>query len=278
MTRRFVTDPKRTARRVRRLRRYTDAEVFGDHGFVCTSADECRASVFNKKAGASCCYWEGQLSYVGRHYDVSERGLPLRVLIIAMDTGRPPAHVTLGDRRSQVATSAGKAYSSRNPHMRGTTSALRVVFGGKPGADRDGEHLNVGGSRPVHVFDAYAMANLRLCSATDGTSSRSVGTKTMSRNCLRHLAATITILEPTVCIAQGINVRKRLEPILDVETTVSSQLSQVRLAGQSCLLASFTHPSVPNGWQHWGRLTSVPYLTDVVVPTLRLARTRLSRA
>ena len=55
-------------------------------------------------------------------------------------------------------------------------------------------------SEPVHLFDCYAMANIRLCSATLAGTSTSKGTAVMSRNCLRHLAATIAILAPTVVI------------------------------------------------------------------------------
>src|SRR5579872_4478495 len=59
---------------------------------------------------------------------------------------------------------------------------------------------------PIHLHDAFAMANLRLCSlAAAGKKSRA--TPTVSRNCAPDLRATIGILEPTLVISQGKDLR-----------------------------------------------------------------------
>lgn len=121
----------------------------------------------------------------------------------------------------------------------------------------------------MHLFDAYAMANLRLCSATaDG--ERSLSNATMSRNCLPHLAATIKILEPTLCIVQGVQVNKVLTELMSRRRQVAPHLEQARIAGVETLVAAFTNPSA-RGIYRWGRLNGVPYLYETVAPTLRVA-------
>jgi hypothetical protein len=53
-------------------------------------------------------------------------------------------------------------------------NALRAAVGRTPAADRAGELLDLAGrDDPVHLFDAYAMTNLRLCSAFRAGSTES---------------------------------------------------------------------------------------------------------
>lgn len=216
---------------------------------------------------------EGQLSHVGDHYDLISDGSPLRILVIAMETGRDDVGVTLETRRLQLATSAALEFRSRNPHMRGTTSALRAAVGRRPGDDRAGELIALPAEpSPVHVFDCYAMANIRLCSATVAGTSSSKGTSIMSRNCLRHLLSTIQILEPTMVIVQGLPVAGALGPIVTTRTRLSDELSLASIGGVDVALACFTHPSAKSLHQHWGRLTSAEYLWRVVTPTIVRAR------
>lgn len=192
----FTSDPVATAVRVKALRRYLDGNVLDpSRRCVCRNLDRCRRSALFDQHGVrrtEGVFSDGQLSHLGHHYDLRHNGAELRVLVVAMDTGRTRRGVTLEDRRSEVLRLAD---GKRNPHMIGVLHALRLAIGREPGRDRDGEYLRLKGGRSrVHLFDAYAMANLRLCSATDGTSTKSLGTATMSRNCLPHLAATIKIL------------------------------------------------------------------------------------
>jgi hypothetical protein len=124
-----------------------------------------------------------------------------------METGREDVGVILDERRLQLAKSAALPFSSRNPHMRGTTRLLRAAIGRPPADDRPGELIAMPNEpEAVHLLDCYAMANIRSCSATVTGTSSSKGTPTMSRNCLRHMAATIEILEPTLIIVQGAKV------------------------------------------------------------------------
>jgi hypothetical protein len=275
----FESDRATTQARIEILRDYMDHHVFGQGGFVCGSAAACRRSVMVDSSGrprTDRCFSEGQLSHVGHHYDLIENGLPLRILIVAMETGREDVGVTLDDRRMQLGRSAALAFGRRNPHMRGTTSALRVAVGRQPAGDRTGELIDIPTEpAPVHLFDCYAMANIRLCSATVNGTSASKGNRTMSRNCLRHLAATVQILEPTLVIVQGVPVANDLAPIVTTRERVRDELRLVTIAGVDAVLACFTHPSAKSLHQHWGRLSSADYLWDTVTPTIALARRHL---
>ncbi|WP_146017397.1 hypothetical protein [Verrucosispora sp. ts21] len=273
---RLVSDPATTAHRIEKLRRYLTANVLAPSGAcVCRSLDQCRRSALRHPAGAprpNAAFAAGQLSHVGHHYDLRIGDRPLRILVIAMETGRPRESVNLDERRAEVMASAALAFPSRNPHMRGVASALRLAVGRNPGPDRDGELLRLPTPpRSVHLFDAFAMANLRLCSATVAGSTKSLGNSTMSRNCLPHLSATVRILEPTLCIVQGAEVCSSLTEVMRNRHRLGSHLERARIAGVDTLVAAFTHPSAMRLIHHWGRLTSAPYLHGTVVPTLRAA-------
>ncbi|MGC4763559.1 hypothetical protein ACLQ20_11965 [Micromonospora sp. DT46] len=124
----------------------------------------------------------------------------------------------------------------------------------------------------MHLFDAYAMANMRLCSAVVSGTTKSLGNATMSRNCAPHMAATIAILQPTLCIVQGVEVHKSLTAIMSRRREITPYLVRARIAGVDTLVDAFTHPSAMRLTDHWGRLTSVPYLHGTVAPTIRTAR------
>ena len=86
---------------------------------------------------------------------------PLRVVILAQDDGGRDEFNSLDDRTkalrataempfSKKTKDAPKSEQSRNPHMKGTTSALRIVFGAELGTDHDGEMIDVNGER-IHI-------------------------------------------------------------------------------------------------------------------------------
>ncbi|HSH59275.1 MAG TPA: hypothetical protein VK988_06465 [Acidimicrobiales bacterium] len=270
----FTSDTAKTSDRFDQLRRYMDRHVFGERGFVCRYAEQCSRSALHDRWGRprdDRSFTPGQLSHIGRHYDLAEGGRSLRTLVIAMETGGSDGKISLEKRRGQLEASAAKPYSARNPHMRGTVSALRIVAGHKPGSDPAGEWLQIGNEQ-VHVFDAYAMANVRLCSATVKGTTESRATRTMTENCLGHLVETVRVLEPRLCIVQGIPVAAALGNVSTELERFSPNLARVRLGGDEVLLATFSHPSAKRTEYHWGRLTTVPYLHEVVVPALRDAR------
>lgn len=167
-----------------------------------------------------------------------------------MDTGRRAGGVTMDARRTQIADSAALSFNGRNPHMRGTTLALRAWFGREEWDERANEFLCLGG-RGVHLFDAYGMADVRLCSAVRPGSTKSWGTSTMSRNCLRHLSATVDALEPQLVVLQGTRIRESVAPLIGRSEAVMPKLERVELAAVSVLVASCKHHSYPRRIGNW---------------------------
>ena len=266
------SEPARTAERIRLLDDYMASHVIDDRHFVCSSARACMAS----HAGQ---FFEGQLHHVGTHYDLMMDDRPLRIAVVGQEYGNGPAFVSREDRTRDVVivTGYGKRFRSdgtheaRNPHMRGTTSLLRLLFGRQPGTDYTGELLNLDGKQ-VHLFEAFALTNFLLCSAIDagqGTvgSKRGKSTSTIQKNCTRHFREVLRILEPTVVIAQGKGVRTWLNAALSGVSPVTTNLEQAEVHGHNFLLATFSHPSVPSG-ENWGSDERRPYLMNVVAPTV----------
>ena len=95
-----------------------------------------------------------------------------------------------------------QGYEVRNPHMKGTTSALRLIFGIPLGTDHNSEFLLIEGKR-VHIFDAFALVNYLLCSAVPEGTRNGKATPTMMSNCHGHFRMVMNILEPSVIIVQG---------------------------------------------------------------------------
>jgi hypothetical protein len=269
MTVSYRVDIARTRERIKKLRAYMDTSVLGPDGFVCPHFKECRTSA--RKDGAT--FAEGQLSHVGKHYDLFIGDQPLRVMVVGQEYGASRPLIDLDERYHQI-TRSGRflryktdgVHPERNPHMRGTTSALRVLFGNPLGTDYEGEFIATADG-PVHVFDAMALVNRLLCSAHERGSSQGRSTRTMRDNCLEHFEATLAVLEPTVMILQGINVGRWLASTLKARRQIAPSLSELELPSGRTLVCEFTHPSA-RGAQRWGDTMTRPYLTDVVEPTL----------
>ena len=183
--------------------------------FSCTSYEAtCKPSHHSEH------FYPGQLHHIGRHYDLFRNDRPFRLVIVGQDAGST-ARVDLDSRRRDIlATGTDRRFrkegehTSRNRHMRGTTSLLRLIFFGKGlGRDYNGEFLPVG-SEMVHLFDCFSLVNFLLCSAlVTGLEARhgarsSRPTKEMYEQCGRHFRNAIEILEPTHIVVQGPVVRE----------------------------------------------------------------------
>jgi hypothetical protein len=273
----IIADPDRTTRRIEELRAYVQANVLGPTGFCCSHADQCRQSV---RPGDR--FYEGILSHVGRHYDLVIEGKEVRVVVVGQEAGhRPgsklkPEHVTLEQRYRAVHDVSGigrryyaaPPYPGRNPHMRGTTSVLRLLFGGDLAPEWESEFLLAEGGEGFHIFDAFALVNVLLCSAHPPGSSAGSSTEVMQRNCLEHLMATLRILEPTILILQGRGVKAWLRPAIEAEEKLTPTLARLTIAGRTTLAARFSHPAA-HGPLQWGARLDGAYLSDVVEPTVR---------
>jgi hypothetical protein len=249
------------------LERLTDelrGDVLDEQGtFCCRSGPVCRSSV--KTDGFAA----GQMSYVGDHYAPQSGYGPLRILVVSMQVGDDQAPVTMTQRRQQVRTRIPERFGQRNQHMAGVTTALPILFGAEPGSDRDGEFLDTPAG-PVHVLDAYAMANSVLCSRRPGAGREGAPSPTMITNCGRHLRATIEALEPTIIHSQGRaaswSTHQAVERITDDAQQLDEHLSRVRVGSVEAIWCSLRHPS--RNWAQLGR----SYLRDTAAPALRRAR------
>ena len=255
------------ARRYRAdLEAYLHAVVSPDGSFCCAAAAQCRPSVRPGHALA-----EGQLSYVGDGYVVSDGDRELRVLIVSMQVGDAEAPVSMTRRSEQVGVRVPQRPHQRNAHMRGVTYALQVLFGLEPGPGT--ELLDDG----THVLDAYAMANSTLCSylPTGGKSRRGEPTRVMLDRCGAHLRRTVEILRPTIIHTQGRKIsgastHSAFEQIVDEADRLDPWNAVVRIGDVEAAWCSLPHPSTgpPQAWQ-W---TSTPFFNEVVRPSLERAR------
>ena len=283
---RVQVDLVATRRRRARLQRYVLSDLLDErHRFVCEHQAACRASV-----RASDAFREATMTHLGRRYDLLLDGKALRVVVVGQESGLPAAgagvgvgrRVSLAERYAQIYDDAGLSRSyyatplrrGRNPHMRGTTSVLRILFGKDLGSAHQQEYVRPVSGRPFHLFDGFALVNRLLCSAGPAGGSQGRSTPTMRANCLDHFAVTLRILDPTIVVLQGSAVRLWARELLTPDRTYTDTLFSTQLHARRVLVCAFSHPSA-RGPHRWGDDLSSPYLTDVVYPTLRSALRRL---
>jgi len=220
------------------------------------------------------------MSHVGKRYDLRLGDKPLRVVVVGQEAPGERLSMEMRYRAVHDVSGLEKRYykdsehEHRNPHMRGTTSALRVIFGKGLGYDAAGEWVHPQASRPFHIFDGFALVNRLLCFAGPPGTSQGRATKTMLANCREHLSTTLEILEPTILILQGGAAASWTRTALTTTHSYTPHLSEAWLNGNRVLVCEFSHPSArqPN---RWGDRLDSPYLTEVVHKTLRSAVRRL---
>lgn len=267
----FATDPSATGARRSALAAYYEQEVL-DHerDFVCSSFDGCRTSAARSRSA----YNEGQLPHVGEHYDATIDGHPSRVMIVPMETWAPDY------RRQPMASFTAAVHRhaanprGRNPHMRGVMFALQLTFGLPASTARADEYLSTPDG-PVHLYDTYVHHNATLCAAlkTDATgkpTTKSAQTSIMRRNCFRHLATAIEILEPTLVIAQGATVGNALVRTFSIEQWHTETVARCTVRGHRFTWVKLPHPSA-HPPQRWASLKN-SFLHEVVAPSIGLAR------
>ncbi len=275
----FRSEPARTARRVVALDAYFRRAVLDRDTFRCHHAADCRGSHPGR-------FLEGQLHHVGPHYDLTVNGVPRRIVVVGQEYGHGREHVSLRERSDMICGFAHRhrfkkkdGFPARNPHMRGTTSLLRLLFGRGLRTDYAGEFIDLAGES-VHIFEAFALLNFLLCSAVTKPGSAGFrggqpgcSTRVMRTNCAEHVRKALEILEPTVVVAQGRAVRRWLDMVWDAVEPAhrTLPLERVRLGDRSMLLASFAHPSAPTR-DNWGANASQPYLRKTVAPTVAALR------
>lgn len=264
-----------SAARLSALQAYYTQNVLRSGDFICEHAAACRDSY----AG---CFVPAQLNAPGPCYDLTADGTPFRVVIIGQETGTRHAHIGVDQRLQNMRRVAHElryradgVHSARTQHIKGVTSALRLLFGKGLGEAYADEFVHFADGTRHHIFDCFALVNYLLCSAVSTTrSKRGESTATMRRNCNAHFRATLEILEPTVIIAQGKSFWPNVRRTFDRVEEIDANLYRVGLGGCTALAASFTHPSAMHP-HNWGSNTQMPYLLETVVPTIARLREQL---
>jgi hypothetical protein len=194
--------------------------------FCCAYKTECKVSATRRGA----TFVEAQGHALGPHYDLStDKGVPFRVMVVPMEAGgRGAKYRDLAARTAAVRDSGRKAFKDRNPHMQGVTLALQLAFGLPVGSS---EEIDLTNGKSAHLFDAFAMTNLLMCSSVAKKDSQaSKSTKTMLRSCATHLAETVDILKPTLVISQGWGMVDILWETLGVTKPVDVDFGQCYLS------------------------------------------------
>jgi hypothetical protein len=272
----FVADSRTTAVRIARLQAYFEEQVMTTKRFICSAEQKCRES----HRGT---FYAGQLPHVGMHYDLTRNGAPFRIVVVGQEYGHRPELVGLDERRKMIVHESGESrrfYATqdspaRNPHMKGCTSLLRLLFGKDLGSDYYGELVELDGVA-THLFDCFALVNFLLCSAVPTESSHDDvvprggkpgrSTRAMQHNCARHFMAELEILEPTIIVLQGRAVLGWMKAVYD--TVSDDEVQTVQMTGYTSRVLAFTHPSA-YGAANWGRNDRTTYLLKVVAPAIR---------
>lgn len=261
----IISFPERTKARIEQLSAYVAREVLsGDGSFVCRHYQECRNSC------RELCFYEGQLHHVGRHYDLEVDGKPTRIVFVGQEYGHPPSRVNLEERHEMIAEdSRSNGFRGRNPHMKGTTTLLRLLLGREPGIDPEGEQL----LPSVHLFDGFALVNYLLCSAVGRSSRHGLSSQIMRKNCASHFQRSIEILDPTIIVAQGISVRGWIEEPLGLPPWERERgpIEKVSTGTTQATLLTFAHPSA-RGYGMWGNSPTSQYVQEIVVPTIKTCK------
>ncbi|MEZ4710882.1 MAG: hypothetical protein R3A44_27030 [Caldilineaceae bacterium] len=167
---------------------------------------------------------------------------------------------------------AEAGFGARTQHMKGITSALRLLFGCGLGSDYDGEFIELADGGRVHLLHCFALVNYLLCSAhSHQRSKRGESTATMRRNCRAHFRATLEILEPTVLIVGGSTMWPHVQRAFDELKPAEGALFKAYFNGHEALAARFTHPSAMHP-HNWGSNHKMPYLLKTVAPTMARLR------
>ncbi len=213
-----------------------------------------------------------QLPHVGALYDLSHNGHPWRIAVCGQEAGRAKGDGSIAGRAPRMSQwGRDVSFAGRNPHMQGTTSALRLLFGQPLSSEAKDDFIIIDGERR-HLFDAFALINALSCSSTKAAAGKNgKPSREMKRNCIEHLRATIKILRPTVLVVQG-NVAQNM---------LREAFPDMRQAGNAAWIPSLetlvpmlSHPSArpdPRRGDRtrldWADLDS-PYLHEEVAPLL----------
>ena len=253
-----------TKKRFKLISTYLEKNVCKDNKFICPNKTKCRKShqgIFGK----------AQFHHIGKKYDLKMNDKELRIVIVGQEFGCEDNFITLeGNYKGKMENGEELEYKGRNPHMRGTTNVLRLLFGIGLGTDHESEYLTFENGKKHHFFDAFSLINYLLCSAIGNDKSmRGKSNSIMRNNCQIHFKNIINILEPTILIVQSKGYWKWIENSFVNIKSISKKLPLyiAEINGKNVYIASFSHPSCPNKY-NWGNDDHTEYLLNTVKPTV----------
>jgi hypothetical protein len=241
---------------------------FRDNVFGCRHMASCQMSAERK----GHCFNAVQLPHVGELYDLSHEGRPFRIAVCGQEAGGAKGDGSIAGRSSRMSKwGRDKSFSERNPHMQGTTSALRLLFG-LPLSSETRDDLIIVNGEYRHLFDVFALINALTCSSTAAaTGKNGKPTREMKRNCVEHLRATVQILRPTVLVVQG---KVAAEMLKQAFPDMQVRPKGGWIPGTDTFVPFLSHPSArpdprrgDRARLDWADLDS-PYLLDEVAPLL----------
>ena len=269
----IASNPAKTAERVALLEEYAERRLLADEQFLCRHHAQCWGS----RPPPRYEFNEGQLSHIGKHYDLVLDGRETRIVVVGQEYApSDPPLVGLGKRRAQIEAAGHRGWRGRNVHMRGTTSILRCLLGREPGTDTAGEQL-FPDPPGAHLFDGFALVNRLLCSAISVELGKGRSSGVMRRNCSRHFVATLEILEPTILVIQGKGVRSWITGDgIGLPPPRSVLVERAEIGETEADVLTFVHPSARGSDGGWGRSHQSNYLGETVIPSIREWRGRLT--
>jgi len=261
---------KQTQKRREKVKAYLEKYVMTDN-FFCKMYNQCKSS-------HNGVFYEGQLHHIGKFYDLVYLQKPFKIIIVGQEYGAKPAMVKLEKRYEDIMYAAYKKrfkaennFESRNPHMRGTTSVLKVLFGLPLSSIYEDEFVLINNTRQ-HIFDSFSLVNYLLCSAIPfEENKKGKSTIEMKRNCRTHFRNVIEILEPDIIIVQGKTFFPWISKSFNSSKRITENLYKLRIGNKESLVASFSHPSA-HCPHNWGVNEKTPYLLNTVLPTISKIR------
>jgi hypothetical protein len=234
----------------------------------CGNLEACRLSALRK----GHCFSAVQLPHVGAAYDLIRDGRPWRIAVCGQEAGGAKDDTSIIARSPRVSHwGRTVSFAGRNPHMQGTTNALRLLFGLPLSAAHRDDNIVIDG-QTRHIFDAFALINALTCSATAAaTGKNGKPTREMKSNCIEHLRATVRILCPTVLVVQGNVAQGMLREAFPDMQLPAPTVGLIPSLGT--VVAMLAHPSArpdprrARERMDWADLES-PYLREEVAPLL----------
>lgn len=260
-----ISDQDNTDRRYRELHSYYEENVLRDREFICDYDSECNHEC---RRSPQASLFEGNLPYIGRHYDITVSGKQQRLVVVGLDA--PGERLCdLNERREQFSNLNEPI--GRNPHLQGTEQVLRLMLGIGIGNDGAGRNPEINGEK-TNIYETFSLLNMCICSCSQKTSSKL--TRKMMENCGRHFLLALEVLNPTLIVVQSIRsawrvLRGTIEHAYDDLDILKEEPGIVDAHCRGWRILAFHHPSYRK--QMW-RYGTGEYFRSTVKPALEKAR------